>query len=62
VPHEVFAAILQAWRDGYAAPIGELTPVSRGAAAACFDRMIATIRNPNAYAVWMVPVVSARVR
>jgi ubiquinone/menaquinone biosynthesis C-methylase UbiE len=60
VPRETFAAIIEAWRDGYAGAIGELTPITREAAVAYFDQMIANIRNPRAYAVWMVPVVSAR--
>jgi hypothetical protein len=60
-PRETFAAILEAWRDGYADPIGELTPISRESAIAYFDQMIANIRAPRGYAVWMVPVASARV-
>ena len=61
VPRETFAAIFEAWRDGYAEPIGELTPVTRESALAYFEQMIANIRDPHGYAVWMVPVVSARV-
>jgi ubiquinone/menaquinone biosynthesis C-methylase UbiE len=61
VPRETFAAILTAWRDGYAEPIGELTRFSREEALAYFDHMIANIRDPRGYAVWMVPVLSARV-
>jgi ubiquinone/menaquinone biosynthesis C-methylase UbiE len=61
VPRETFAAIIEAWRDGYAEPIGQLTPFTRESAVAYFDQMITNIRNPNGYAVWMVPVVSARV-
>jgi len=61
VPRETFAGILAAWRDGYADSIGELTPISRESALAYFDQMIANIRDPLGYAVWMVPVVSARV-
>jgi len=61
VPRETFAAILEAWRDGHAEIIGELTPISRKASASYFDQMIANIRDPQGYAVWMVPVVSARV-
>jgi ubiquinone/menaquinone biosynthesis C-methylase UbiE len=61
VPRETFAAILEAWRDGYAESIGELTPISRESAVAYFNQMITNIRDPNGYAVWMVPVVSARV-
>jgi ubiquinone/menaquinone biosynthesis C-methylase UbiE len=61
VPRETFAAILTAWRDGYAEPIGELTPVSCESAVAYFDQMISNIRDPRGYAVWMVPVISARI-
>jgi ubiquinone/menaquinone biosynthesis C-methylase UbiE len=61
VPRETFAAIIEAWRDGYAEAIGELTAITREAAVAYFDQMIANIRDPRGYAVWMVPVVSARV-
>jgi ubiquinone/menaquinone biosynthesis C-methylase UbiE len=61
VPREIFATILLAWRDGYAESIGELTPISRESAIAYFNQMIANIRDPHGYAVWMVPVVSARV-
>jgi len=61
VPRETFAAILEAWRDGYADPIGTYTPISRESALAYFNQMISNIRDPHGYAVWMVPVVSARV-
>ena len=61
VPRETFAAIIEAWRDGYVDPIGEFTPISRERALAYFNQMIANIRDPRGYAVWMVPVASARV-
>lgn len=61
VPRDVFAAILEAWRDGSVDRIGELTPITREAALAYLDQMISSIRDPSGYAVWMVPVVSARV-
>jgi len=61
VPRETFATIFKAWRDGYAEVIGELTPISRESALAFFEQMIANILDPHGYAVWMVPVVSARV-
>ena len=61
VPRQTFAAILEAWKDGYADAIGELTAATRDTAVAYFDQMIADIRDPRRYAVWMVPVVSARV-
>lgn len=61
VPRETFATILTAWRDGYVEPIAEHTRFSRAEATAYFDRMIADIRDPGRYAVWMVPVVAGRV-
>jgi len=61
VPRPTFASILEAWRDGYAEAVGELTPITRESTVAYFDQMIANIRDPRGYAVWMVPVVGARV-
>jgi len=61
VPRATFASILEAWRDGYADVVGEMTPVARDAALAYFQQMIANIRDPKGYAVWMVPVLSAQV-
>jgi ubiquinone/menaquinone biosynthesis C-methylase UbiE len=61
VPRETFATIIAAWRDGYADSIAQLTPITRESALAYFNQMIANIRDPRGYAVWMVPVASARV-
>jgi ubiquinone/menaquinone biosynthesis C-methylase UbiE len=61
VPRETFATIIGAWRDGYSQAIGQYTPITRERAVAYFDQMLANIRDPHGYAVWMVPVVSARV-
>jgi ubiquinone/menaquinone biosynthesis C-methylase UbiE len=60
VPRETFATIIEAWRDGYSAAIGEFTKFSRESALAYFNQMIGDIRDPLCYAVWMVPVVAAR--
>jgi ubiquinone/menaquinone biosynthesis C-methylase UbiE len=61
VPRETFASILEAWRDGYVESIGELTSVSRTSALEYFEQMIGNVRDPRGYAVWLVPVASARV-
>lgn len=61
VPRETFAAILEAWRDGYAHTVAGVTRFTPEQAVAYFERMIAGVRDPGGYAVWMVPVVSARV-
>jgi ubiquinone/menaquinone biosynthesis C-methylase UbiE len=59
VPRPTFAAIIEAWRDGYVEPVAQYSHLSHDEARAYFDRMIANIRDPRGYAVWMVPVVSA---
>jgi len=61
VPRETFAQIIEAWRDGYVDVTAEHTDLTREQATAYFDQMIDNIRDPKRYAVWMVPVVSARV-
>lgn len=61
VPRETFAAIFEAWRDGYAESVAEITRFTREESFAYFEAMIANIRDPNGYAVWMVPVISAKV-
>ena len=61
VPRETFATILEAWRDGYVEPIAEHTRFTREEAKAYFDGMLADIRDPHRYAVWMVPVIAGRV-
>jgi ubiquinone/menaquinone biosynthesis C-methylase UbiE len=61
VPRETFAAIIEAWRDGYVDSIAEFTPIARDSAVAYFNQMAANIREPLGYAVWMVPVLSARI-
>jgi SAM-dependent methyltransferase len=61
VPREIFAAIWEAWRDGYSATAARHLGVDEAAARAMFDDQIATIRDPDRFAAWLVPVVSARV-
>lgn len=61
VPRDTFAAILEAWRDGYAETIGQLTSFTHASAVAYFDQMIANVRDPEGYAVWLVPIASARI-
>jgi SAM-dependent methyltransferase len=57
-PRETFAAIWEAWRDGYVDAIAEHCGVTRAWARDHFDDQIATLRDPASYAVWLVPVVS----
>lgn len=60
-PRDAMARIFEAWRDGYVESIAQLTRFSEAEATAYFDTMSATIRDPRGYAVWHVPVASARV-
>jgi SAM-dependent methyltransferase len=56
---DTFAAIFEAWRDGYADPVAENTRFTE--ARALFDDMIACLRDPDGYGVWHIPIVSGRV-
>lgn len=60
VPRATFAAIIAAWRDGYVDSLAAGSGRAPSAVRADFDRMIAAIATPPAYAVWQVPVASAR--
>jgi SAM-dependent methyltransferase len=61
VQRQTFATIIEAWRDGYADSIAKSSRFSADEATAYFNQMIDDIRNPQRYAAWMVPIVSARV-
>jgi len=61
VPRATFAAIWEAWRDGFADAVSTHTPVTREQFLEHFEDMIATIRDENGYGVWHVPVIAARV-
>jgi SAM-dependent methyltransferase len=62
VGRETFAAIWEAWRDGYADALGEHGGITAAEAVESFDDQIATIRDPASYAAWLVPVVAGVVR
>lgn len=58
VPRETFAAIWEAWRDGYAQVIADHSEYSLGQVIDHFDDMISCIQNPAGYGLWSVPVLS----
>ena len=58
VPRETFARIWEAWRDGYVDVVAEYGGMSHEEATARWNDQIETIRDPAAYAAWLVPVVS----
>ena len=57
VPRQIFADIITAWRDGY---VNALATQDWPAATVRqhFNEIIASILNPEHYAVWHVPIVS----
>ena len=60
VSREVFAAIMEAWRDGYTDALARHTALSASEVRDLFDYTIETIRDPKRYAAWHIPVVSGR--
>lgn len=61
VPRDTFARIWTAWKDGYTDAIADHSDLTREHVADCFADMIDCINNPDGYAVWQLPVISARV-
>lgn len=59
VDRGTFAAIMTAWRDGYADAIAAHTPLAPAEVLALFDEFIGAIRDPDRYVAWQVPIVSA---
>lgn len=62
VPRETFAAIFEAWRDGYTESLAEHLGWPVAKVRDHFEATIECIRDPDRYALWVVPIVSARVR
>ena len=61
VPRDTFAAIFEAWRDGYTEATARSLGRSEADVRAYFDATIDCIRDPDGFALWLVPVVTARV-
>jgi ubiquinone/menaquinone biosynthesis C-methylase UbiE len=59
VPRETFARIFEAWRDGYAETIATHLERSLADVRDSFEATIECIRDPDGFALWLVPVVSA---
>jgi hypothetical protein len=60
VPRATFAAIFEAWRDGYVPALHEQVGTPETELRAAFDATIDAIRDPDGYALWLVPLVTAR--
>jgi SAM-dependent methyltransferase len=59
VPREVFARIWEAWRDGYTDSIVQHAGLSRADTLAWWNEMIACVRDPRGYALWLIPIWTA---
>lgn len=59
VDRELFAAIWEAWRDGFTEPIVEHGRLSRDEVERAWAAMIDCLRDPHGYAIWQVPILSA---
>ncbi len=60
VARETFARIWEAWRDGYTDPLVQHTGIPRSEIEQRFREMIDCVRDPRGYALWQVPVWTAR--
>jgi ubiquinone/menaquinone biosynthesis C-methylase UbiE len=60
VARETFARIWEAWRDGYSGPIVEHTGTPLEEVERRWREMIDCVRDPRGYALWQVPVWTAR--
>lgn len=60
VEREVFARIWEAWRDGYTDSMVEHSGLTRDEIERRWREMIACVRDPRGYALWQVPVWTAR--
>jgi SAM-dependent methyltransferase len=60
VPRETFARIWTAWRDGYTDPIVEHARVPREEVEERWRQMIDCVRDPRGFALWQIPIWSAR--
>jgi SAM-dependent methyltransferase len=60
VDREIFARIWEAWRDGYTESIVEHGGITREETDQRWREMIACVRDPRGYALWQVPVWTAR--
>src|SRR5256885_14362954 len=60
VARDTFARIWEAWRDGYTDALVQTTSVPRAEIDERFRQMIDCARDPRGYALWFVPVWTAR--
>jgi SAM-dependent methyltransferase len=62
VPRPTFAAIFEAWRDGYATSMAKISGRTEAEVQDAFAATIETILDPDGFALWLVPLALARRR
>lgn len=60
VPRDTLATLFEAWRDGYADALGARSRLSAAEVRPLFDHVIASVRDPDQYAVWHIPIISGK--
>jgi SAM-dependent methyltransferase len=60
IGRERFAAIWEAWRDGYSDAVSDRLGLSRAETREDWERMLTVLRDPRGYAVWHLPVIQGR--
>ena len=58
-PRELLQAIFSAWKDGYAEPIAEYSHFTLQESERFFDQILNCVTDPQHYALWNIPVISA---
>ena len=60
VPRETFARIWEAWRDGYTDSLVQASGEPREKIAARWKELIDCVRDPRGFALWLIPLWTAR--
>lgn len=60
VTRETLAGIFLAWRDGYAPVLAQASDEPLEDIREHFDAVIASVRDPESYGVWHLPVIAGR--
>ncbi|WP_395374304.1 class I SAM-dependent methyltransferase [Marinicella sp. W31] len=58
-PRELLYAIFAAWKDGYAEPIAEHSSFTLKESQDFFDQILNCVEDPQQYALWNIPVITA---
>lgn len=60
VPRTTFAAIIQAWSDGYTGALAQHSRLTLEDVRELFAFTVKAILDPQQYAVWHIPIISGR--